>query len=262
MDDVTSGFNIGSNMSLDASFNEMMGFTGEEVSDLLGYYHSAGVFTLDKGESLASMQEWYNNYRFSRTAVARLYHPEMALYFLGKVVDQRAWPDQLIDPNIRIDYGKLRHLMLVDRRLNGNFSLLQSLIQNGEIAGNVALSFPLERILQPENFISLLLYFGLLTFSGEQAGRPLLRIPNLAIRELLYGFIRDGFQEVSIFRVDPWRLTSLLSDMAYRGEWRPFFALLASEIEQQTSIRDYLNGEKVIQGFLLAYLNVSNFFLT
>jgi hypothetical protein len=262
MDDVTSGFNIGANITLDARFNALLGFTQEEVRTMLTYYRDGDAFPLDIEDSLVLMREWYDNYHFSRTTNTSIYNADMVLYFVENSINQQGWPDNLIDPNIRIDYGKLRHLMQVDRRLNGNFSQLQTIIETGETSSNIVLSFPLERMLQRENFISLLVYFGLLTFAGEQAGRPLLRIPNRTVKDLLYSFIRDGFQDVNVFRVDPWRLSNLLSDMAYRGEWQPFFDFLAAEIEQQTSIRDYLNGEKVIQGFLLSYLNVSHFFLT
>jgi Predicted AAA-ATPase/PD-(D/E)XK nuclease superfamily len=262
MDDVSSGFNIGTNITLDARFNEMLGFTEEEVRIMLAYYRDSGAFPLDVAESLVLMREWYGNYHFSRTADTPIYNSDMVLYFVENSINQQVWPENLIDPNIRIDYGKLRHLMHVDKRLNGNFSQLQSIIETGEVTSNVVLSFPLERMLQRENFISLLVYFGLLTFAGEQGGLPLLRIPNLSIKDLLYGFIRDGFRDVNIFRVDPWRLSNLLSDMAYLGEWKPFFDFLAVAVKEQTSIRDYLSGEKVIQGFLLSYLNVSNFFLT
>ncbi|MFN8486709.1 MAG: AAA family ATPase [Caldilineaceae bacterium] len=262
MDDVSSGFNIGTNISQDARFNEMLGFTEAEVRAMLTYYQVGGAFTLPIDESLNLMREWYNNYQFSRTASTPMYNSDMALYFLENAINQQNWPNNLVDPNIRIDYGKLRHLMNIDKRLNGNFSQLQAIIEQGEVLSDVVLSFPVERMLQRENFISLLLYFGLLTFAGEQTGRPLLRIPNLTVKNLLYEFIREGFRDVNIFRVDPWQLANLLNAMAYQGDWKTFFTFLAAEVKQQTSIRDYLNGEKVIQGFLLAYLNVSNFFLT
>jgi hypothetical protein len=50
--------------------------------------------------------------------------------------------------------------------------------------------------------------------------------------------------------------------MAYNGEWAPVFRFLADEVERQTSVRDYLSGEKTIQTFLLAYLNVTDYFIT
>lgn len=262
MDDVTSGFNIGTNVSQDARFNEMFGFSEEEVRSLLSYYQAAGVYVLNVEDSITVMRDWYDHYRFGKTATLPNYNSDMVLYFLENAINERTWPENLVDPNIRIDYGKLRHLMHVDKRLNGNFSQLQSILETGEVESNVVLSFPVERMVQRENFLSLLVYFGLLTFAGETRGLAQLRIPNLTVRDLLYGFIRDGFRDVDVFRLDPWRLSNLLSEMAYRGDWRPFFDHVAGAVKEQTSIRDYLNGEKVIQGFLLAYLNVTHFFLT
>ena len=261
MDDVSSGFNIGNNISLDSRFNEMVGFTEAEVLTMLSHYYNAGELPLSVDKSIELMQEWYNNYRFGKNAGQSMFNSDMVLYFILKATREKRLPDHLIDQNVRIDYGKLRHLITVDKRLNGNFSELKSIIETGEVISDIALSFPLEHLLQRENFISLLFYFGLLTFAGEKAGRPLLRVPNLTIKDLMYGYIREGFTDVDIFRLDIWKLANLLGDMAYKGEWQAVFDFLAEEIKKQTSIRDYLNGEKVIQGFLLAYLNVTHFFL-
>ena len=74
----------------------------------------------------------------SRVAVSRLhyirlslsdntvvYHTDMVLYYLKHSVPNKPGPEELIDDNVRIDYGKLRHLLTVGRRLNGNFDLLR-----------------------------------------------------------------------------------------------------------------------------------------
>lgn len=151
--------------------------------------------------------------------------------------------------------------MTVDKGLNGNFSQLQRIIESGETTSNVNLSFPLERLLNRENFISLLYYFGLLSFAGEREGEAVLRIPNQTVKDLMYDYLRESFQDVDVFRLDLRKLSTLLRGMAYRGEWQAVFDFLTEEIHKQTSVRDYLNGEKVIQGFLLAYLNVTHFFL-
>ena len=47
MDDVTSGFNIGSNLSLKLEFNDMLGFTEAEVRGLLETYRDHGVLDQD-----------------------------------------------------------------------------------------------------------------------------------------------------------------------------------------------------------------------
>jgi hypothetical protein len=261
MDDVTSGFNIGANISLDLRFNEMIGFTEGEVVAMLDAYVEAGSLPAAVKEHLPLVSEWYNHYRFGKNAQSSMFSADMVLYFVMNFIGAQSLPDDLHDPNVRIDYRKLRHLLLIDQRLNGNFSQLQSIIESGETVSHIAVSFPLEQLQARENFLSLLYYFGLLSFAGVREGEPLLRIPNRTVKDLLYSYIRDGLNDVDIFRLDLWQLSSLLQGMAYRGEWERLFDFLTQEIEKQTSIRDYLNGEKVIQGFLLAYLNVTHFFL-
>jgi hypothetical protein len=262
MDDVTSGFNIGDNITLEAQFNELIGFTEAEVRAMLTYYHNAGALTLDVDFCLATMKLWYNNYAFAKGRVTPMFNADLVLHFIKQAIREQAIPDRLIDQNMRLDYTKLRHLIAVDKQLNGNFSQLRTISETGEAVSDIVISFPLERLRAHENFVSQLFYFGLLTISGEQEGRTLLRIPNRTIKDLIYSYIREGFEDVDLFRLDLWQLANLLSGMAYRGEWQAFFDFIAAAIREQTSIRDYLNGEKVIQGFLLAYLNLTHFFLT
>lgn len=78
----------------------------------------------------------------------------------------------------------------------------------------------------------------------------------------MYSFIREGYEDVDVFSVDLWRFANLVRDMAFEGQWEPVIQFLADEVKKQTSIRDYLTGEKVIQTFLLAYLNVTDFYLS
>lgn len=253
MDDVTSGFNIGKNISLDPALNNLMGFTQQDLQNILNYYQ------VDTATLLPLLQTWYNNYRFSMKATESVYNTDMVLYFVDRYLQDNHPPDNMLDQNIRIDYGKLRHLMVLDRRLNGNFSRLLEIVQQGQTEINrVADSFPVERLTKPSNFVSLLFYFGLLSYTPE--GR--LQIPNETVKQLMYSYIRDGYEDVDVFNVDVWHLAGLIRGMAYEGAWQAVFRFLAEEVEKQTAIRDYLLGEKVIQTFLLAYLNVTDYYLT
>ncbi len=267
MDDVTSGFNIGDNLSMEAQFNELVGFTEAEVRDILEHYHQAGALKLTVDECLETMRLWYDGYCFAQEIGAdvdgiRMYNPTLVWHFVKQAIRERNIPRELIDSNMRIDYGKLRYLLVIDRHLNGNFSQLRSIIDSGEVDSKVVSSFPLARLAEPENFVSQLHFFGLLTFAGEMNGRPLLRIPNRTIKDLLYSYLREGLRDVDVFRLDMRKLDDLLNAMAYGGEWQAFFDYVTTAVQEQASIRDYLGGEKVVQGFLLAYLNVSHFFLT
>ncbi len=261
MDDVTSGMNIGKNLSRSDKFNELTGFTGDEARTFLTYYTRDGMSDRDIRACLEVMKLWYDNYKFSNNAENVLFNSDMVLYFIMELVDTGKLPEDMIDQNIRIDYTKLRHLMLTDRKFNGNFSELRKIIETGETQCELQVSFPLEHILDTDNFISLLYYFGLLTITGTEGGYQVLRIPNMTVRKLMYGYIRDAYRDADIFRINIRDLGNRMHEMAYNGNWKPVFRFIAGEIKAQTSIRNYLDGERAVQMFLLAYLNISNYYL-
>ena len=261
MDDVTSGFNIGKNISLEPEFNDMLGFTEAEVRSLLELYRDHGVFNQDVEATLAVMREWYNGYRFAKSAEGDLYNTDMVLYFLNKSTPNRPMPDELIDTNVRIDYGKLRHLLTVNRQLNGNFDLLRHIIGEQTTDSPIQLSFPLDQLDQPENFLSLLHYFGLLSIRDVAHGVPRLAIPNQTVKRLMYGYLRAAYEDVGVFSVSAYTFSRLMRQMAYDGTWRPVLDFLRDALAEQTGIRDYLDGEKVIHGFVAAYLSMVDQFL-
>ena len=261
LDDVTSGFNIGSNISLEPRFNELLGFTEREVRDLLETYRRHGVFEQDVDAALDVMREWYDGYRFARSAGTDLYNTDMVLYFLKQAIPNGSLPDELIDANVRIDYGKLRHLLVANRRLNGNFDLLRDVIAERQVESEIRGSFPLERLDQRDNFLSLLYYFGLLGIRRTARGVPRLGIPNQTVSHLLYGYLRDAYQDVGVFSVSQYTFSGLVRAMACDGAWRPVLEFLRAAIAEQTGIRDYIDGEKVVHAFLAAHFSMVDHFL-
>ncbi len=261
MDDVTSGFNIGSNISLEPEFNDMLGFTEAEVREVLELYRDYGVFNQDVEAALEVMREWYNGYRFAEEIEGDLYNTDMVLYFLHKSVPNKRGPRELIDTNVRIDYGKLRHLLTVNRQFNGNFDLLRHIIGEQTAESTIQVSFPLEQLDQRENFLSLLYYFGLLSIRAVAHGVPRLGIPNQTVKRLMYGYLRDAYDDVGVFSVDVYTFSRLMRQMAYGGAWQPPLDFLRDALAEQTGIRDYMDGEKVIHGFVAAHLSMVNHFL-
>ena len=279
MDDVTSGFNIGANVSLLPEFNEMLGFTEAEVRDLLETYRRAGAFDQDPDTALDLMREWYDGYRFAEGAAGDLYNTDMVLYYLMHSVPNKHGPRELIDSNIRIDYGKLRHLLLVNRQasarrtgeseyvptgeaeLNGNFDLLREVVAEERADCHIRDSFPLKRLTERESFLSLLHCFGLLSIRGTVEGRPRLGIPNQSVKRLLFGHLREAFEDLGAFAADVYTLEQRIHEMAYRGAWRPVFDYLAGAVARQAGVRDYIAGEKMLQGFLAAWLGITNHFV-
>ena len=261
MDDVTSGFNIGRNISLRPEFNAMLGFTEMEVRDLLEMYRDCGAFNQDVEAALAVMSEWYNGYRFAEEAEGVLYNTDMVLYFLAESMPNKKPPRELIDTNVRIDYGKLRHLLTVNRQLNGNFDLLRHIIGEQTAKSTIQISFPLDQLDQRENFLSLLHYFGLLSIRNVAHGVPRLGIPNQTVKRLMYGYLRDAYKDVGVFSVDVYTFSNLMWQMAFDGAWQPALDFLRTALAEQTGIRDYMDGEKVVHGFVAAYLSLVDQFL-
>ncbi|MDE0025201.1 MAG: AAA family ATPase [Spirochaetaceae bacterium] len=261
MDDVTSGFNIGANLSLRPEFNELLGFTEEEVRHVVETYRDLGVFDQHVETALDTMREWYNGYRFSKTAQGIVYNTDMVLHYLKHSVPNKRGPDNLIDSNVRIDYGKLRHLLLTGRQLNGNFDLLRRVIAEGRADSDIVESFPQAELTRPENFLSLLHYFGLLSIRDVAAGMPRLGIPNQTVRRLTYGYLRDAYRDVGVFSLNLVEFDRLTRGMALEGAWRPAVEWLCMAVAEHTGIRDCIQGEKVLQGFLAAYLSASEYYV-
>ncbi|MCP4153762.1 MAG: AAA family ATPase [bacterium] len=269
LDDVTSGYNIGENVSLDAAFNRMLGFTRHDTLEMLNYYKTAGLIKHDTGNLLEIVDQWYGNYLFSKhsTNEEKIYNPDMVLYFIKQYFKTQSLPDDLIDRNVRIDYGKLRHLIIVDKEksksINGNFSKLKEIVENGETSAKIEKGFPLEELPTSDNFVSLLFYFGLLTIAGTGIDKDKirLRIPNETMKRLYYDYILKGYKETGILELDLSRYSELMADMAFDGKWRALFDYITGRMSESMSLRDLITGEKSIQAFLNVYLGLSNLFI-
>ncbi len=261
MDDVTSGFNIGENVATDDRFNQMVGFNRQEVISIIKYYQNEGVLHYDTDYLMSVIDTWYNNYKFSKRANTNMYNSDMVLYFLKKIIDTGYLPDSLIDNNAKTDYEKLRYLVILDNKLNGNFSLLKNIYDTGNIISDIQTSFSVSQLHKQESFVSLLYYFGLITIEKESRGKFQLKIPNETIKSFYSQYILQAYRDTDVFNVDIFKLENLVDNMAYDGLWEPVFEFLANEIKNQSSIRDYIRGEAMVKGFLLAYLNISSHYL-
>ena len=196
MDDVTSGFNIGANMTTDYRFNGIIGFSEGEVREMLAYYKSETGFEDSVDDLINLMKPWYDNYRFSTKSLDEpMYNSDMVLYFISNYLPLRSAPDKMIDNNIRTDYNKLRHLIRLDKRFGTNASIIQEIVNNGETTAVIKDAFPAEDIAKPDNFKSLLYYFGLLSIKGTKRGDTLLGVPNLTVREKLYTYLIEAYRE-------------------------------------------------------------------
>ena len=263
MDDLTSGFNIGTNYSLTPQFNQMMGFTEEEVREMLTYYSTNSPFRHTVDELIEIMKPWYDNYCFAMKALKEpsMYNSDMVLYFMNHYMLNEDIPDNMLDANIRTDYNKLRHLIHVDKTFGENASVVQEIVEKGSTTGIIANSFPAEDIIKPENFKSLLYYYGMLTISGMEMGEPILSVPNWAVREQLYGYMADIYKDSADLYLETDKLVDRMKRMAYKGEWENCFTYIADRLNAQSSVRDFIEGEAYVKTFILAYLGLTHYYI-
>ncbi len=186
---------------------------------------------------------------------------DMALYFLKSFVLHHKKPKEIVDPNIRTDFNKLAYLIKLDHGLGENFSVIKEIAEQGEIITDIVTHFSALEMTDPSNFKSLLFYFGLLSIKGvDMVGRPILHVPNLVVREQLFNFLIQGYIKHDIFKIDMNRMSALFENMAFRGDWKPLFDFIANAVREQSRIREYIEGEAHIKGFLLAYLGMYRYY--
>lgn len=263
MDDLTSGFNIADNYSSNSVFNNMIGFNEQEVRNLIDYYQGKMELPNTTDELINIMKPWYDNYCFSSESLDEpsMYNSDMVLYLMNRYLLNKRIPNSMLDANIRTDYNKLRHLIHIDKTFGENASVVQEIIEKGSTTGIIADSFPAEDIIKPENFKSLLYYYGMLTINGIEMGDPILSVPNWAVREQLYGYMADIYKDTADLYLETDKLVDRMKRMAYKGEWENYFRYIADRLNSQSCIRDFMEGEAYVKTFILAYLGLTHYYI-
>ena len=262
LDDLTSGFNIGWNISTEPEFNRMLGFSEEDVRQMLQYYKDAGQHNGDIEAMIADMKPWYDNYCFAKDRLdsdPKMFNCEMVLYYLQNYINGGKAPEQMIDPNTRTDYNKMKKLIQLDRLDGDRKGVLRRIAEEGQIVANLVTTFPARDIIKPEIFPSLLFYYGMLTIVGTDGQRPVLGIPNNNVRKQYYDFMLEEYQEKHSINLE--RLMDQFDAMAYKGEWRSGLEFIARAYKENSAVRSAIEGERNLQGFFTAYLSICNYYL-
>ena len=265
LDDLTSGFNIGWHISTKPAFNQMLGFSTEDVREMFEYFKSAGKVRpdCDVESVIAEMKPWYDNYCFSEDALrtqSRVFNCDMVLYYLRNYMETGESPRQMIDPNTKTDYNKMKKLLQLDKLDGNRKGVIYEIAEQGEIISNLETTFPAETLTNPKMFVSLLFYYGMLTIKGTRGSRLMLGIPNNNVRKQYYEYLLEQYEEKA--SLDTNQLEGYFYDMAYDGKWHDALQFLADSYAKVSSVRDGIEAERNIQGFFMAYLNLNAYYMT
>ena len=265
LDDVTSGFNIGWNISIKPEFDEMLGFSTTDVMEMFTYYKEHGSIPADSDIDaiVNNMKPWYDNYCFAKQALkkkTRMFNCDMVLYYLRNYMDAGCPPEEMIDPNTRTDYGKMKKLLQFDKLDGERKGIIRKIAEEEQIVTQLYESFSAYQIPKAEIFPSLLFYYGMLTIKGTRGSKLILGIPNNNVRKQYYGYLEEEYQAKAY--VDVNQLTDYYYDMAYDGKWEEGLRFMADAYAKVSSVRDGIEAERNLQGFFMAYLNLNDYYIT
>ena len=193
LDDLSSGFNVGTVVSLDADKIGLVGFTQSQVDTYVDdIFAEHGLDPLLKPVVLTDLKNFYDGYRFVPEAEP-LYNATICNWYLRCLLVERKIPRTVIDANVRTDIGWFRRLA---RTPANALSKVRGYVEQGvgERADIGALSakFGRAKFFSEEFFPYALYYLGLLTF--ENIFR--LNVPNLTIKNMFV----DYYDELSEFQ--------------------------------------------------------------
>ena len=189
-----------------------------------------------------------------------MFNCDMVLYYLRQKIDLGYSPKQMIDPNTRTDYSKMKKLLNLDHLDGDRKGVIRRIAEDGQIVADLVLSFPAKDLVNPALFPSLLFYYGMLTIIGTRGVQLILGIPNNNVRKQYYDYMLEQYQGKE--RIDLTDLIGSFYNMAFDGDWRPALEKMAHDYKENSSVRSLIEGERNIQGFFQAYLSINAYYLT
>ncbi len=266
LSDVTSGFNIGRNLSMDYDFNECVGFNEGEVRTMLAYYRDArGTFRHSIDEIVEYIKPFYNNSCFCEESLAddRMFNSDMLLYFLNNYVPRGHYPKNMIDPNVSSDMNKVRKMVSYDRKLGDKDKVIEQILNNGYIKSTVTAEFKLEDLGDRGSLVSLLYYLGLLSYGLDEKGRACLTITNQVVRQQYYIYLAKYYGRAMGWQADSFDMEQLAVPASEDGEILPLLEYICSQMNEQSSNRDFdREGESFVKGYIVATIgNNNNYFV-
>ena len=264
LDDVTSGFNIGWNISTKPKFDKMLGFSTEDVREMFTKYREAEKIPADSDVEamIEEIKPWYDNYCFAEECLksdVRVFNCDMVLYYLRNYIDYGCAPKQMIDPNTKTDYNKMKKLLQLDILDGDRKGVINKIAEEGEIVTSLYQTFSAIEMTKPEVFPSLLFYYGMLTIKQLLGDQLVLGIPNNNVRKQYYTYLLEQYQAQKYIDIN--RVGTLLTNMAFDGKWEPVLSFISKAYENVSAVRDGIEAERNLQGFFMAYLYLSSYYI-
>jgi len=257
LDSMTSGFNIGTNISLFEEFHSMMGFEETEVQGVL---EGIGVKKVDLATVLTDLRSWYNGYLFTIEAPTSVYNPDMVLYFALRYQRKQKYPNDLLDPNIASDYSKIRKLFKIQGREQQHLAVLNTLTDSSQVTARLTIQFSLERTFYKDDLISLLFYMGFLTIKEEELGGFIFHFPNYVIERLYSEYFVAMLQEQKNLPIDNSDLNFAIREVAKYGNPKHLYEQVMKVVEAMSTRDSQGFNENSLKAIFVSLLQQQQFY--
>ena len=223
IDELASGFNIATIITLDQEFEAMIGFTQSEVDRLLDeVYTDYALEPTTRQEVDTIIKNHYNGYHFVNPQGEALYNSTILMYFLQHLTRYGQMPEYLTDLNLRTDLSWVRRL--TSANAGDTEAFITQLTTENRIAYDknfLTTKFNTTQFFQPGFYPISFFYLGMLT----QQDNFFLRLPNLNIRQIFTEYFNELHQiDVSTRYSELMQAFVNRPDLAmlFAGYWREY----------------------------------------
>jgi len=212
LDSMSSGFNIVTNITSNARFADAMGFTSDEVKDIL---RKVLPLESEQSEVYEILRENYNGYLFSLKKDVRIFNSTLIMYYLAYYMQEKESPESLIDPNLNQSGVTIKNIVDL-KNSEENYQMIQDIVESKEVAGTLQHFIDIEKKFDRNDVITLLFNIGLLTI--KQPGiRTKFEIPNKVIERIYLQYLGELIQRKANYKIDIEKQGTALDELGEKG---------------------------------------------
>ena len=189
MDDMASGFNVATYLTLDPDFEALLGFTDEEVNTLLEQiYNEQDLDPQTKPEVREVMRSQYDGYHFITPDRDGIYNSTSVMYFLDYFTQKKEITEYLTDLNLKTDLSWVRRI--TSSAESNTLELIEQLTIEEQIPfspQHLSTKFNMNQFFEKSFYPVSFFYLGMFT----RKDRTLMCLPNLNMRFIFTEYFNE-----------------------------------------------------------------------
>ena len=267
LDSMTSGFNVATKITTEVDFSDIMGFTAEEVRDLLKLSYSKSERLQESVELTDEEQatiyeifrENYNGYLFSEESGEKVFNSTLIMYYLQRYLPHKRPPRSLVDMNLNQTGSTIESIVGLKNR-EKNYQIIEEVINKKQVGGTLQPFINIDEKFDKNDLITLLFNIGMLTIK-EFDLETQFEMPNKIISSIYLQYLSGLVQKQSNYVLEIAKQQEAIIEVGKKGEINALTALV-SEFLMHTSPRNTIKFDekyiKLVYMMLMTYSNQFN----